>query len=499
MAKCVLMVQGTTSDAGKSVMVAGLCRLLSRKGVNVAPFKPQNMALNSAVTVEGGEIGRAQALQAVAANQPPSIHMNPILIKPESDQRAQIIVHGKQLQSMDAGTFHAYKGRAMDYVLESFERLGQQHEVIIVEGAGSPAEINLREQDIANMGFAEAADCPVLLVADIDRGGVFATVVGTLELLSTSEQQRVLGVVINKFRGDIKLLHSGLRWLEDRINKPVFGVLPYLHNLYLDAEDALAAAQALSPQGATLRIAVVVFPRISNHTDFDALRQHPEVDLQYVTLDQSLPLGDLVILPGTKNVREDLALLQSSDLLKDLLQHLRYGGKLLGICGGLQMLGEEIHDPQGIEAEAGSSKGLGLVSFSTTLEPHKQLLRNSGSLLLNGSDPVSVAGYQIHCGVSHGRAFERPLLQLDDGQTDGFISSDEQIIGTYLHGIFDQPEACAGILEWLGLKDAVGIDASARREQQLERLADTIAEHIDLGQLLPDYFGGNNRIKAWNA
>ncbi len=500
MSRLTLMVQGTTSDAGKSLMVAGLCRVLARQGINVAPFKPQNMALNSAVSADGGEIGRAQALQAVAAGLRPSIDMNPILIKPESDQRAQIIVQGKVLQGMDAQEYHDYKAKAMDFVLDSYSRLKEQHDVIVVEGAGSPAEINLREHDIANMGFAEAVDCPVLLVADIDRGGVFATVVGTLELLSESERSRVCGVVINKFRGDIKLLVAGLDWLEERINKPVLGVLPYLRGLYLDAEDALNAEQVIDKNSGNLRVSVIVLPHISNHTDFDPLRLHPNVDLRYVNIDQALPESDLVILPGTKNVREDLELLVSLGLAKDIRKHLRYGGKLLGICGGLQMLGMKIDDPLGIESpDRGTSKGLGYLEFTTSLAPHKQLLECSGKLLLDEAETTSISGYEIHCGVSEGPAFSRPLMHIDGERKEGVISEDGQIIGTYLHGLFDNKEASVSLLNWAGLKNPSASDADTQRDQQLDRLADEITEHIDLPALFPNYFSQNRQRTKWNV
>ncbi|TOP13710.1 cobyric acid synthase CobQ, partial [Vibrio parahaemolyticus] len=354
-----LMVQGTTSDAGKSVLVAGLCRVLARKGINVAPFKPQNMALNSAVTKDGGEIGRAQAVQAQACNIEPTVHMNPVLIKPNSDTGAQIILQGKALSNMDAASFHDYKKVAMNTVLDSFSKLTKAFDSIMIEGAGSPAEINLREGDIANMGFAEAADVPVIIVADIDRGGVFAHLYGTLALLSESEQTRVKGFVINRFRGDIRLLQSGLDWLEEKTGKPVLGVLPYLHGLNLEAEDAITAQQELNSE-VKLNVVVPVLTRISNHTDFDVLRLNPDINLRYVGKGEKIDKADLIILPGTKSVRDDLAYLKSQGWDKDILRHIRLGGKVMGICGGYQMLGKTIDDPDGVEGEPGSSEGLGL-------------------------------------------------------------------------------------------------------------------------------------------
>ncbi len=308
-----LMVQGTTSDAGKSTLVTALCRWLTRQGVRVVPFKPQNMALNSAVTADGGEIGRAQAVQAQAAGLAPHTDMNPVLLKPNSDTGAQVIIHGRAVTSMNAVAYHDYKAIAMQAVLASHQRLSAAYPVVMVEGAGSPAEINLRAGDIANMGFAEAVDCPVLLIADINRGGVFAHLVGTLELLSPSEQARVKGFIINRFRGDLALLQPGLDWLEQRTGKPVIGVLPYVLDLHLEAEDGLDQRQA-DKADQVLNVVVPVLPRISNHTDFDPLRLHPQVDLQFIAPGQAIPPADLIILPGSKSVRSDLAYLRAAGL-----------------------------------------------------------------------------------------------------------------------------------------------------------------------------------------
>jgi len=474
-----LMVQGTTSDAGKSTLVAGLCRVLHRRGVRVAPFKPQNMALNSAVTADGGEIGRAQALQAQAAGVPPTTDMNPVLLKPNSDTGAQVIIHGRALANMDAQRYHGYKRIAMEAVMASHARLSAQYEAIIVEGAGSPAEINLREGDIANMGFAEAVDCPVILIADIDRGGVFAHLVGTLELLSASEQARVTGFVINRFRGDIALLESGLRWLEARTGKAVFGVLPYLHGLALDAEDAIAG-EAQSQPDAALNVVVPVLPRISNHTDFEALRALPQVNLHFVGPGETPPPADLVILPGSKSVRADLAHLRAQGWEAYLHKHLRYGGKLIGICGGFQMLGRCIDDPLGLEGGPGSSEGFGWLDFETRLDAEKQLRNVSGTLWLDGGVPLE--GYEIHAGISNGPALQQPSAQLDHG-CDGAISTDGQILGSYVHGLFDRAEACAALLRWAGLAKPVTRDHAARREAAIERLADSIEQHLDLKRL----------------
>lgn len=470
-----LMIQGTTSDAGKSTLVTALCRWLRRQGVSVVPFKPQNMALNSAVTAEGGEIGRAQAVQAQAAGLAPHTDMNPVLLKPNSDTGAQVIIQGRAIGNMNAVAYHDYKQVARTAVLDSHARLAAQYPLVMVEGAGSPAEINLRAGDIANMGFAEAVDCPVLLIADIDKGGVFAHLVGTLELLSPSEQARVKGFVINRFRGDIALLQPGLDWLEQRTGKPVLGVLPYLMDFHLEAEDAV---QVLQPdkEREVLRVAVPVLPRISNHTDFDPLRLHPQVDLQFIAPGQAISPADLIILPGSKSVRADLARLRERGWDAAIARHLRYGGKVLGICGGLQMLGTRIDDPHGLEGPAGSSAGLGLLDYATVLEPEKQLRNVQGELTL-GDLPVS--GYEIHAGVSAGPALAAPAVRLDDGRVDGAISADGQVMATYLHGLFEAPAACAALLSWAGLREARQVDYHARRERDIERLADLVEAHLD--------------------
>ncbi|GAB1073599.1 MAG: cobyric acid synthase [Shewanella algae] len=543
------MVQGTTSDAGKSTLVAGLCRVFHRHGQRVAPFKPQNMALNSAVTRDGGEIGRAQALQAVAAGLEPRIDFNPVLLKPSSDTKAQVIIQGKALTSLEAAAFFGpesrdYKAAALQAVLASWHRLQQEFDWLLVEGAGSPAEINLRQGDIANMGFAEAVDCPVILIADIDKGGVFAHLVGTLALLSESEQARVKGFVINRFRGDISLLQSGLDWLEAHTGKPVLGVLPYLDALHLDAEDALvqttaqsqgaAAEQPVTAQsaraqsetaqtGTRLRVGVLVYPRISNHTDFDPLRLHPDIEFCYIgpTHQDELPGLDLLLLPGSKNVRADLAFIRQQGWDKGIARHLRYGGKLIGICGGFQMLGQSIADPLGLEDLPGTSQGLGYLPLTTELQVEKQLLNVSGTLRL-GQSSASVSGYEIHCGVSRiPDQCTQPLLLNERGsdancasatepakitepakttvpsqiagptqftapRSEGLLSEDNQILGSYLHGLFDSPEACELLLAWAGVTAPQGhaVDINQQRQQQLDRLADVLEQHLDFNKII---------------
>ncbi|MBQ5965993.1 cobyric acid synthase [Massilia sp. ZL223] len=463
-----LMVQGTTSDAGKSTVVAALCRLLKRRGCKVAPFKPQNMALNSAVTADGGEIGRAQALQAIAAGVEAHTDMNPVLLKPSSDVGAQVIIHGRVRAEMNARDYHQYKTVAMEAVLESHRRLSAQYEAIIVEGAGSPAEINLRDRDIANMGFAEAVDCPVILVADIDRGGVFAHLVGTLSCLSESERRRIVGFVINRFRGDISLLEPGLEWLEEKTGKPVLGVLPYLHGLYLDAEDAVQPAQTGRGH---FRVVVPSLPRMSNHTDFDALRAHPDVDLRFVREGEAIPPADLIVLPGSKNTRGDLAWLRQQGWPEQLARHLRYGGKVIGICGGFQMLGTSVSDPHGLEGKPGTSEGLGLFEMDTVLAPEKRLAQVSGYCAFGARQDARVQGYEIHMGVSSGAALASPAF-LVDGRKEGAMSQDGQVLGTYLHGLFDHPDACHALLQWAGLRSETRVDAHALREASIDRIAD---------------------------
>ena len=477
-----LMVQGTTSDAGKSLLVTALCRWLFRQGVRVAPFKPQNMALNSAVTTDGGEIGRAQAVQADACGLEAHTDMNPVLLKPNTDIGAQVIIQGHAIGNMDAKNYHEYKSIARNAVVESHNNLTSRYEKIIVEGAGSPAEINLRENDIANMGFAESVDCPVILIADIDRGGVFAHLVGTLELLSETERNRIKGFVINRFRGDISLLQSGLDWLEQYTGKPVLGVLPYLRGLHLEAEDALPQNQQVNFSSTTgnIRIIVPVLPRISNHTDFDPLRLHPQVDLQFIALDEDIPAADLIILPGSKSVRDDLSFLRDKGWVTAIERHLRYGGKLMGICGGFQMLGKWIHDPHGIEGEPGSVAGLGLFDMETTLQAEKQLRNVHGKLCINNAD---VSGYEIHAGVTSGAALNKPALHLEQN-TDGAISEDNSIFATYLHGLFESPEACTALLEWAGLKATQFHDYHALREADINRVADMVEQHLDTDRLL---------------
>lgn len=474
-----LMVQGTTSDAGKSILVAAICRIFKNHGYNVAPFKPQNMALNSAVTQDGGEIGRAQAVQAMAAGIEPTTDMNPVLLKPNSDTGAQVIVNGKVVANMDAKYYHNHKPKLLQAVLDSHSRLVNKFDYVIVEGAGSPAEINLRDRDIANMGFAEAADCPVIIVADIDRGGVFAHLTGTLDCLSESEKNRVKGFVINRFRGDIKLLEPGLDWLEKKTGKPVLGVIPFIENLHVEAEDAIHIKQQNTGNN-VLNIVIPVLPRISNHTDFDALALHPNANLEFIKDARLFKGCDLIILPGTKNVRQDYQWLVSSGWKDIIEKHLRYGGKVMGICGGFQMLGNTIHDPDGVEGQAGSSNTFAYLDFETTLQSIKQLKNVAGHVIKHPN--INIKGYEIHAGESTGPAFDNCLFDLGSHK-DAIVSADNRILGSYIHGIFDQTDILEYILNWAGLSEIESFDYLAHQQAEIERLASVVEKAIPFESL----------------
>ncbi|PAJ72583.1 cobyric acid synthase CobQ [Pseudoalteromonas sp. NBT06-2] len=503
------MVQGTTSDAGKTTLVCGLGRVFKRKGIKVAPFKPQNMALNSAVTIDGGEIGRAQALQAQACNLEPVCDFNPVLLKPSSDIGCQVIINGQIAAQLDAQNYHDYKPTAMKAVLKAHKRLAEKFESILVEGAGSPAEINLRDRDIANMGFAEEVDCPVILIADIDKGGVFAHLTGTLACLSESEQNRVIGFVINRFRGDAALLTSGLDWLEEQTGKPVLGVLPYLQGLHLDSEDSVALEQVIDKP--KLNVVIPVYPRTSNHNDFDSLRAHPDVNVQLVgpqlmraqatnsELQSNKPKADLLILPGSKNTQADLTWFKEQGWEEYIKRHLRYDGKVLAICGGLQMLGIEIKDPNGIESpQCKTTQGLGLLPLITTLQANKALSLKKGMLQLPGQNKVAIQGYEIHTGNTF--IVDEPLNNLADIQQvvfdndelnacfgSGVISEDNQIFASYWHGLMDTPEALTAILNW-ATDSVIGsgfkhVDYQALREHSINHLADNIEQEFDWNKL----------------
>jgi len=468
-----LMIQGTASGVGKSVLVAGLCRLLARNGVSVAPFKPQNMSNNAAVTIDGGEIGRAQALQAFACGIEPTVHMNPVLLKPEADCTSQLVVRGKVVGKLKAARFREDREQWLSMVLESFELLRSQYDVVLVEGAGSPAEPNLRAGDIANMGFAEAADIPVWLVGDIDCGGVFASLTGTLNILSESEQERVQALLINRFRGYLALLDDGLTWLEEVTGKPVAGVIPWLP-LELPEEDApYRLGQMQIKSEAQFNIAAVAYPRASNLDDLDPLAAEPSISLRLVNRPEQLSPADLIILPGSKHVAADLAWLQEQGFEEALQKHLRYGGKVLGICGGMQMLGKEIVDEAGVE-DAGLVAGLGWLDITTRMLEEKTLKQVEAIACWPQAVPVS--GYEIHYGDNHPDETLFPFSH---------CSADKQVWGTYLHGLFSSGEFRHAWLNEMGVRGDMSESHESRVMASLDLLADALEQAIDPALLAP--------------
>jgi len=475
-----VMLQGTGSDVGKSVLVAGLCRLLANRGLKVLPFKPQNMSNNAAVA-QGGEIGRAQALQALACRVQPSIDMNPVLIKPQSDTGAQVVVHGKVVGMLGAADYQHRKGELLHAVLQSWNRLKADADIVIVEGAGSPAEINLRAGDIANMGFARAANVPVVLVGDIDRGGVIASIVGTRAVIDADDAAMIHGFLINKFRGDVRLFDDGYTEIERRTGWPGLGVVPWLAAArQLPAEDAVVLDSAATSEGA-ITIAVPMLSRIANFDDFDPLAHEPGVKLVMVPPGQPLP-GDaaLVILPGTKATIADLAFLRAQGWDIDIAAHVRRGGGLLGICGGYQMLGQSIEDPDGVEGVPGSVAGLGYLPVATRLTGDKRVVDVTGTSLRDGA---AFAGYEIHVGQTRALGPVQPLLRLADGAEDGVISADGQIAGCYIHRLFDHPAQRGAWLARLGA-ESDGVAQEHRVDQALDALAAGLEQHVDIDRLL---------------
>jgi adenosylcobyric acid synthase len=474
-----LMIQGAGSNVGKSLLVAGLCRAARRRGLSVAPFKPQNMSNNAAVTADGGEIGRAQALQALACGLEPLTDMNPVLLKPESETGSQVIVQGRRVATVRARDYAALKPSLMAPVLESFNRLRAGHDLVVVEGAGSPAEVNLRAGDIANMGFARAADVPVVLVGDIDRGGVIAQILGTGAVLEPGDAAMVAGFLINKFRGDPRLFDDGYRLIAARSGWPGFGVLPWFAGAgKLPAEDALdlPARRGEGP----FHIAALAFSRIANFDDLDPLAQEPGVRLTLVRAGQALP-GDagLVILPGSKSTRGDLAFLRAQGWDIDLAAHVRRDGAVLGICGGYQMLGRMIRDPEGIEGPAGETPGLGLLDVETTMRPKKHLTRVTATHAASGQP---MQGYEIHIGETSGPDCARPFAHVK-GAPEGAVSANGRIMGSYLHGMFAGDAFRAAFLAGLGAQGS-GLNYGAEVEAVLDALAAHLEAHLDVARLL---------------
>ena len=469
-----IMIQGTGSNVGKSLLVAGLCRAALRRGLSVAPFKPQNMSNNAAVTADGGEIGRAQALQARACGLQPMTDMNPVLLKPETDTGAQVVLHGRAIARAQARDYATLKPRLMQGVMDSFRRLQGGYDLVIVEGAGSPAEVNLRPRDIANMGFARAANVPVILAGDIDRGGVIAQIVGTQAVIDPDDAAMIRGFLVNKFRGDPRLFDDGYQMIADQTGWRGFGVVPWFPNAHrLPAEDAV---DLRASKGRGLHVVCLTLSRIANFDDLDPLAAEPGVQLTMLGPGRAVPGdADVVIIPGTKSTLGDLAFLRAQGWDVDLLAHIRRGGHVLGICGGYQMLGRMIRDPDGTDGMAGQIAGLGLLNVETTMSAEKHLHRITGTAL---DQPIT--GYEIHMGRTDGPDCARPFAQIP--HADGAISPDGRISGTYLHGLFADDHFRAAWLAKLGAPSQPGYEAGV--DQTLDELADHLEAHLDVAGLL---------------
>jgi len=478
-----VMFQGTGSDVGKSLIVAGLARAFRRRDLRVRPFKPQNMSNNAAVTADGGEIGRAQALQARACRIAPSVHMNPVLLKPQSEIGAQVVIQGKVWGNAKANAWQDLKAGFLPQVLESFGIMASEADLVLVEGAGSPAEVNLREGDIANMGFAEAADLPVILIGDIDRGGVIASILGTVMLLSDSERQRLKGFLINKLRGDPSLFDKGLRLIREHTGLAALGVVPFLPEANrLPAEDGHSLDGSPAAARRAIKIAVPLLPRIANFDDLDPLALEPDVQIERVPMGRALPGdADLVILPGSKSTIADLAALRAEGWDMDIATHLRRGGQILGICGGYQMLGRRLADPLGVEGPAGEVAGLSLLDVETVMGGDKALRQTAGR---HGPSGARISGYEMHIGRTTGRDRARPFAHLSDERDDGAISADGRVAGTYLHGLFASDAFRHEFLGALAHREEKGVAFEQELEATLDLLADHLGRHIDLDRVL---------------
>lgn len=474
-----IMLQGTGSNVGKSMLVAGLCRAARLRGLKVAPFKPQNMSNNAAVTEDGGEIGRAQALQAWACGLRPHTDMNPVLLKPETDIGAQVVVQGRRLTSTAAADYAALKPRLMEAVLESYHRLAAAHDLVIVEGAGSPAEVNLRKNDIANMGFARAVDCPVILVGDIDRGGVIAQIVGSQAVLDPADNDLIKGFLINKFRGDVRLFEDGYQMISDHTGWQGFGIAPWFRDAWkLPAEDAVDLGTPRKEAG--FHIVCLCLSRIANFDDLDPLGQEPDVRVTMLGPGRPIPAdADLVVIPGTKSTRGDLAFLREQGWDIDLLAHHRRGGRILGICGGYQMLGARISDPNGIEGPAGTTEGLGLLQVETVMTGDKRLTEVRATHAATGAE---FSGYEIHIGRSDGADRARPFAHVA-GEAEGAISGDGRVAGSYLHGMFADDGFRRAWLQGLGVESR-GSSYEAGVDATLDALAAHLETHCDVAGML---------------
>jgi adenosylcobyric acid synthase len=476
------MIQGTGSDVGKSLLVAGLCRSYARRGLRVRPFKAQNMSNNAAVTADGGEIGRAQALQARACGIAATIDMNPVLLKPQGETGAQLVLQGKIFATVTAREYQRLRPSLLPKVLQSFHQLAGTADLVMVEGAGSAAETNLREGDIANMGFAEAADLPVVLVGDIERGGVIAQIVGTHVLLSEDERARLKGFIVNKFRGDPSLFDGGLAEIVERTGLQSFGVVPWFEAAgQLPAEDSLALARHRHDAAGPIKIVALAYPRIANFDDFDPIKAEPDVSFAFVRAGETVPGdADLVILPGSKATLADLAFLRAQGWDIDLLAHRRRGGAILGICGGYQMLGTRVADPEGIEGAAGEVPGLGMLEVGTVMSGEKCLVAVRGREVASG---LPLWGYEMHVGHTSGADTARPMLALSKAP-DGAISKDGRVMGCYVHGMFAADTFRRAFLKRLGESFESGLAYEATVEAALDRLADHLERHLDLAGML---------------
>jgi adenosylcobyric acid synthase len=478
-----LMIQGCGSDVGKSLLVAGLCRLLANRGKIVRPFKPQNMSNNAAVTASGGEIGRSTALQALACRTPPTVDMNPVLLKPQSDMTAQLVVRGRRIETRHADAFARDRSDLLQIVLDCFRRLQSEAEFVIVEGAGSPAETNLRAYDIANMGFAHAADVPVVLVGDIDRGHVIAALVGAHAVLDARDRERVKGFIINKFRGDVGLFGAGLDTIATRTGWESFGVVPWLHAAgALPAEDAMQLEYGRARQSRTgVRIAIPHLPHIANFDDFDPLRFEPDVQLEFIAPGRPLPLdADLIILPGSKATIADLEFCRAQGWHIDLQAHVRRGGRVLGVCAGYQMLGKRVEDPQRIEGSQTSTAGLDLLDVHSTMTAEKTLRPVAGVELTTGA---TIAGYEMHLGVTRGPGAARPMIQFADGTFDGAASTDGRILGCHVHGLFADSAFRTAYLAVLGARSK-SEDHTQRVDRALDEIAAVLESALAIDRLL---------------
>lgn len=488
----LIMVQGTCSNAGKSLLCAALCRIFRQDGYRVAPFKSQNMALNSFITADGREMGRAQVVQAEAAGIAPDVRMNPILLKPTSDVGSQVIIMGEAHGNRTACEYWGHKKALLPVIKEAFDSLAAENDIIVIEGAGSPAEINLKQDDIVNMGLAKLVDAPVLLVGDIDRGGVFASLYGTVKLLDEDEQARIRGLVINKFRGDVEILRPGLTQLEELTGKPVLGVVPYGH-FDIDDEDSLSERLETKSAPALVNIAVVKLPRLSNFTDFSALSRVPGVGVRYADRPAQMEGADLIILPGTKSTIADLRWLRESGMEAVLLKAHAAGTPVFGICGGYQMMGRTVSDPENTEG-GGSLRGIGLLPVETVFRTAKTTVQTHGTVadtagVLHGLSGLAVEGYEIHMGETVRDADAQPFVTLKHGEyevPDGCVT--ENACGTYLHGVFDAPEAAQRLAQALAERKGVTLEGAAEdpavyRERQYDLLADTVRRSLDMQRI----------------